>query len=618
MVMEASPSPQSVGREFVRQYYTLLHSAPAHLHRFYNNYSSFIHGGLDSNRESSPAIGQKQIHQKIQALNFHDCHTKITQVDSQLTLGSGVVVQVSGELSNNGNPMRRFTQTFVLAPQAPKKYYVHNDIFRYQDFGYSDEDEEGESERINEVVDREGESEKVRAETEEESQQGQIPQLTSKIGSIEQHSQIQQQPVPLSQQQPMYFAMPSQQPLHPVPQQMTINGSVHEDTPIIPQQPVQQQQALLQQQQQQQQPPQVSQQQYMSEPVAQEQFQQESEPESQPQQQQLPPIIKSEVPTDENERIEVESSYVSSVQKTEPEHQVSSPPISSGPKTYANLVKSSIGTVNPQVLKQTMSPPPIQNVRIDDRVPTHHQQSAGTSLPTSSVMQMGPHIHRMSGPQQQQQQQQQPQQTQQQQYPQRLPRTSLPVQPRDGERRRPGYTDAHQLFLGNLPHNASENDLRQVFERYGRVADLRVHSKQNDRTKGPPGQGQNNTRVPNYGFITFEDSSVVSKVLDDLPIYFPDENGQKLNVEEKKFRPRENQGGRPSLGGDVNMRSLGGQQQQQQQQQRGPGGPGGMMRGGQHGTRGRGAYNRGGGEGGRGGLRQPSGNPNNQNFQNRR
>ena len=32
--MEASPSPQCVGREFVRQYYTLLNRAPAHLHRF--------------------------------------------------------------------------------------------------------------------------------------------------------------------------------------------------------------------------------------------------------------------------------------------------------------------------------------------------------------------------------------------------------------------------------------------------------------------------------------------------------------------------------------------------------------------------------------------------------
>ena len=38
-----------------------------------------------------------------------------------------------GELSNNGQPMRKFVQSFVLAPQSAKKYYVHIDIFRYQD-----------------------------------------------------------------------------------------------------------------------------------------------------------------------------------------------------------------------------------------------------------------------------------------------------------------------------------------------------------------------------------------------------------------------------------------------------------------------------------------------------
>lgn len=35
--------------------------------------------------------------------------------------------------------MRRFMQTFVLAPQSPKKYYVHNDIFRYQDEVFHDD-----------------------------------------------------------------------------------------------------------------------------------------------------------------------------------------------------------------------------------------------------------------------------------------------------------------------------------------------------------------------------------------------------------------------------------------------------------------------------------------------
>lgn len=132
------PSPQSVGREFVRQYYTLLNKAPNHLHRFYNNNSSFIHG------ESTLVVGQREIHNRIQQLNFNDCHAKISQVDAQATLGNGVVVQVTGELSNDGQPMRRFTQTFVLAAQSPKKYYVHNDIFRYQDL-YIEDEQDGES-----------------------------------------------------------------------------------------------------------------------------------------------------------------------------------------------------------------------------------------------------------------------------------------------------------------------------------------------------------------------------------------------------------------------------------------------------------------------------------------
>lgn len=98
----SAPSPQQVGREFVRQYYTLLHEAPLHLHRFYSEHSTFTHGGIEKpGEEEPPAIGQHEIHKKITALNFRDCHTKIQQVDSHSTLGSGVVVQVTGELSNN-------------------------------------------------------------------------------------------------------------------------------------------------------------------------------------------------------------------------------------------------------------------------------------------------------------------------------------------------------------------------------------------------------------------------------------------------------------------------------------------------------------------------------------
>lgn len=114
-----------------------------HLHRFYSHNSSFVHGGVEKpGEEQPPAMGQAEIHKKICSLNFKDCHAKIRQVDSQATVAEAVVVQVTGELSNSGQPMRRFMQTFVLVPQAPKQYYVHNDIFRYQDEVFHDNDED--------------------------------------------------------------------------------------------------------------------------------------------------------------------------------------------------------------------------------------------------------------------------------------------------------------------------------------------------------------------------------------------------------------------------------------------------------------------------------------------
>ncbi|KAH8033048.1 hypothetical protein HPB51_005968 [Rhipicephalus microplus] len=108
---------------------------------FYSQDSSFVHGGPE---KQECAMGQHDIHQRIMQLNFRDCHAKIKQVDSLTTLGEGVVIQVTGELSNAGQPMRRFMQTFVLAPQQPLKYYVRNDIFRYQDEVFTEEEEEEE------------------------------------------------------------------------------------------------------------------------------------------------------------------------------------------------------------------------------------------------------------------------------------------------------------------------------------------------------------------------------------------------------------------------------------------------------------------------------------------
>ncbi|XP_006864481.1 PREDICTED: ras GTPase-activating protein-binding protein 1-like [Chrysochloris asiatica] len=158
IVME-KPSPLLVGQEFVRQYYILLNQAPDMLRRFYGK-NSYVHGGLDSNGKPADAVyGQKEIHRKVMSQNFTNCHTEIIHVDAHATLNNGVVVQVMGLLSNNNQALRRFMQTLVLAPEGSvaNKFYVHNDIFSYQDEafgGFVTEPQEESEEEVEETEER--------------------------------------------------------------------------------------------------------------------------------------------------------------------------------------------------------------------------------------------------------------------------------------------------------------------------------------------------------------------------------------------------------------------------------------------------------------------------------
>lgn len=500
--MEAPPSPANVGREFVRQYYTLLNKAPAHLHRFYNNQSSFVHGGLDPpHRETMPMIGQKQIHQKIQQLNFQDCHAKITQVDAQATLGNGVVVQVTGELSNAGQPMRRFTQTFVLAAQSPKKYYVHNDIFRYQDEIISDEECDNDA--------RSGDEADMNQERPEMQQLGQQNMANYYNPQVPPHHQQHHvmQPVPPPQQQQQPQQVPVVQPT-PAPLPI-VNGAVHQEEVM---------------------PPHIGGQ--TLQPMGAE-------------------LIKNELPVtvpivDEFQAPAVEegagdigdkNQYMDGQTKApEPDHmQMSSEPVSNEPKTFANLFKSSSapfpvsgGNIyqSSNQPPKTTSPPPM--MKIDNRDRDNQFNSTAGNLPRS---------HRNDN--RDQRNNGRPSGGPPMRGPRTDMRTSVPRDiPADGEERRRsqgGFADSNQLFLGNIPLWASEDDLRELFEKFGTIADLRILSKGNK--PGVPGA----RAPPNYGFITYESPAGVQACLEAKPISLQDKNSAAsavLNVEEKKVKER--------------------------------------------------------------------------------
>uniref|UniRef100_A0A6Q2YB56 GTPase activating protein (SH3 domain) binding protein 2 n=1 Tax=Esox lucius TaxID=8010 RepID=A0A6Q2YB56_ESOLU len=387
MVME-KPSPLLVGREFVRQYYTLLNKAPDFLHRFYGRNSSYVHGGLDSNGKLAEAVyGQAEIHKKVLSLQFQECHTKIRHVDAHATLTDGVVVQVLGELSNNGQPMRKFMQTFVLAPEGSvaNKFYVHNDIFRYEDEVFGDSEAE---------LDEESEEE-VEEEQEERA--------------------------------------PSPEPLQDSP-----NSTTYYET---------------------------------------------------------------------------------------------HPTFSWASVTSKNLPPS--GTVSSSGISPHVVKAPSSQTRVEAKPETQAAPLRGLrdqrTRDRPAFVARGPRTGRGES------------------------------DPGETDSRRiVRYPDSHQLFVGNLPHDIDEAELKDFFMTFGNVVELRIN------TKGVGG------KLPNFGFVVFDDSDPVQRILGAKPIMFRGE--VRLNVEEKKTRAvRE----REVRGGGDDRRDMG------RRSDRGPGGPrGGMVGGG--------------------------------------
>ncbi|XP_057237794.1 ras GTPase-activating protein-binding protein 2 isoform X2 [Malurus melanocephalus] len=411
MVME-KPSPLLVGREFVRQYYTLLNKAPDFLHRFYGRNSSYVHGGLDASGKPQEAVyGQAEIHKKVMSLQFSECHTKIRHVDAHATLSDGVVVQVMGELSNNGQPMRKFMQTFVLAPEGsvPNKFYVHNDIFRYEDEVFGDS--EGE-------LDEESEE-----EVEEEQEERQAS---------------------------------------PEPVQENASSTYYENHPV----------------------------------------------------------------TNGIEEALEESSH-------EPEPELES-------ETKAEELKAEVEEKTLEELEEkSPSPPPVEPVSLPQEPPKPRVESK------PEAQSQPPRVR-----------EQRPRERPG--FPPRGPRPGRGdmEQNESDNRRIIRYPDSHQLFVGNLPHDIDESELKEFFMSFGNVVELRIN------TKGVGG------KLPNFGFVVFDDSEPVQRILVAKPIMFRGE--VRLNVEEKKTRAARE---RETRGGGDERRDI-------RRNERGPGGPRGIVGGG--------------------------------------
>lgn len=537
------PSPQCVGREFVRQYYTLLNQAPLHLHRFYSHNSSFVHGGLDNQGKEAEAVyGQQEIHQKIMQLNFRDCHAKIRQVDSHETLANGVVVQVSGELSNNGEPMRRFMQTFVLAPQSPKKYYVHNDIFRYQDEVFSEADDTVSTTGGN-VSTTSGQGDETDpALLKEQIIAAQQMVDTSPIKPV---AELKADPVPMSTGPPQH-----------------LNGSSGGYEPVEQQIQMQPQQQMEVEQEQIAPPmddwkePEV----VASEPVLIATFQQPavatSPPVAEPVVEPAAAVWKSPEPdTTEAAAEEMETVVADTATPSESGEAEAAPatsaPESNAPRTWSSMVKQGGGAApaggKPPLAPQASLPLSTgSGGRPESKegtpfsqggAPVKHGGQYRGNRGTSQGRSVSGSVNTPTA---------RPERFSKEEETGGGPGVRGPPggPPRD---RMLSTSDSQQLFVGNLPHDCTEQHLEELFGKYGKVIDVRINQKAGRADAAGRGGGKTQGFVPNFGFIVFESTEAVVRALNDKPIMLY--GNHRLNVEEKKMR-REGPGGAPFSGGE--------------------------------------------------------------------
>ncbi|CAI5946103.1 unnamed protein product [Closterium sp. NIES-65] len=130
---QAAPFPLShlsqVGKAFASQYYTVMHTQPHDVHKFYVDESKFTRAerlGIPGETVTT----MQGIHTKVMSLDSCEVKAEIKSVDCQESLSGGVLVVVTGAHCYSSSERRGFVQSFFLAPQQ-NGFYVLNDIFRF-------------------------------------------------------------------------------------------------------------------------------------------------------------------------------------------------------------------------------------------------------------------------------------------------------------------------------------------------------------------------------------------------------------------------------------------------------------------------------------------------------
>lgn len=91
------------------------------------------------------------------------------------------------------------------------------------------------------------------------------------------------------------------------------------------------------------------------------------------------------------------------------------------------------------------------------------------------------------------------------------------------------------IYVGNLPYQTTQDDLRVQFEQYGVVESVNIiQDRETGRSKG-------------FGFVVMPDSAAAQKAIDSLNDM--DMGGRKMKVNEARPRAEGGSGGGGGFGG---------------------------------------------------------------------
>eukprot|EP00043_Microstomoeca_roanoka_P019127 m.211796 g.211796 ORF g.211796 m.211796 type:complete len:126 (+) comp16942_c5_seq1:1017-1394(+) len=124
-----NPQFQEIGQAFAEHYYSVFQSDREQLYTLYQDDSLLSF-------EGSQIQGQAAIAEKFKTLSFQSIQFSCTAIDCQPRTDGTIFVFVIGQIQTDDDPLKGFSQGFVIAPTPEGSFYIQNDCFRLAIFNY--------------------------------------------------------------------------------------------------------------------------------------------------------------------------------------------------------------------------------------------------------------------------------------------------------------------------------------------------------------------------------------------------------------------------------------------------------------------------------------------------